>query len=125
MMEASQLPAMVADEASGIEKESYDSGTSHHMSPFHEHFVMYCEIPACPITAANTCIFYTVGIGDLQIEVLNSVILTKVLLCDALHMPEIGLTVVSIGCIIKAGYTMQFEDRLCEIKKGGFQQYSH
>ena len=38
---------------------------------------------------------------------------------NALHVLEIGLTVLSIGHIIKAGYTMQFEDKLCEIKKGG------
>ena len=38
---------------------------------------------------------------------------------NALHVLEIGLTVLSIGHIIKAGYTMQFEARLCKIKKGG------
>ncbi len=59
------------------------------------------------------------GAGDLQIQVPNGASLSKVLLCDALHAPEMGLTVVSIGRIVKASFAVQFEGRLCKIKKGG------
>ena len=90
------MPVMAANEASGIEKELCDSGASCHMSPFHKHFVTYHEISVHPITAVNNHIFYTVGTGDHQIEVPNGVTLTKMLLCAALHMLEMGLTVVSI-----------------------------
>ncbi len=44
---------MAAKEQVGAEVELYDSGASCHMSPFHEHFVTYQDIPARPITAAN------------------------------------------------------------------------
>ena len=54
--------------------------------------------------------------GDLQIEVPNSLMLNKVILKDTLHAPDLCLTVVSVGCIIKAGYTVQFADDVCQIK---------
>jgi hypothetical protein len=43
---------------------------------------------------------------------------TKVLLKDALHAPDLCLTVVSIGCIIKARYAVKFIDDHCNIKRG-------
>ena len=89
------------------------------MSPFRERFVTYQDIPACPITAANNRSFYAVGMGDLEINVLNGALSTKVLLCDALYAPDLGLTVVSISCIVKAGCTVEFEDGTCKIKRNG------
>ena len=56
--------------------------------------------------------------GDLQIEVLNGAMLNKVLLKDMLYALDLCLTVVSIRCIIKAGFTVQFADDVCHIKKG-------
>jgi len=117
--EVPQVPVMAADEAAGAEMELYDSGASCHMSPFHKRFVTYHKIPARPITAANNRVFYAVGVGDLQIQVPNGTSSSKVLLRDTLHAPEMGLTVVSIGRIVKASFTVQFEDRSCKIKKGG------
>ena len=117
--ESPQIPAMAADEAGGGEMELFDSGALHHMSLFHEQFVTYRDIPACPITAANNCSFYAVGMGDLEINVPNGALSTKVLLRDALYAPDLGLTVVSIGHIVKAGCTVEFEDGTCKIKRNG------
>jgi hypothetical protein len=105
----------VADEARGGETELYDSGASRHMSPFRERFTTYRDIPARPITAANNRVFYAIGVGDLEIDVPNGASSSKVLLRDALYAPDMGLTVVSIGCIVKAGCTVQFEDGTCKI----------
>jgi len=117
--ETPQVPVMAANEVASTEVELYNSGASHHMSPFCEQFVTYHKIPAHPITAVNNCVFYTVGMGDLQIQVLNGASLSKVLLRNALHAPEMGLTVVLIGHIVKASFAVQFEDGLCKIKKDG------
>lgn len=57
--------------------------------------------------------------GDLEINVPNGTPLTKVLLHDALYAPDLGLTVVSIGSIVKAGCTVEFEDRTYKIKRDG------
>ena len=115
-----QIPAMAADEnGDAAQAELYDSGASRHMSPFRERFTTYRDIPARPITAANNRVFYAVGAGDLEINVPNGASSTKVLLRDALYAPDMGLTVVSIGRIVKAGCTVQFEDGTCKIIRDG------
>jgi len=53
----------------------------------------------------------------LQIDVPNGEVLTPVLLKDTLHAPQIGLTVVSIGRIAKASYSVSFKDNHCKIRK--------
>ena len=114
-----QVPVLAAGEDASVEAELYDSGASRHMSPYREQFVTYRDIPARPITAANNCVFYAVGAGDLQIQVPNGASSNKILLRDALYAPDMGLTVVSIGRIVKAGCSVQFEDGSCKIKCNG------
>jgi hypothetical protein len=58
------------------------------------------------------------SLRDLQIEVPNGVVSNKVLLKDNLHAPDLYLTVMSIGRILKAGYTVQFAGNSCDIKNG-------
>ena len=67
-----------------VEIELYDSGTSRHMSPFIHRFTNYHSIPPCPITAANKCIFYAIGAGDLQIDMPNRQGTNPVILRDTL-----------------------------------------
>jgi len=38
------------------------------------------------------------------------------MLQDALHTPEIGLTVISVGRIANAGHSVAFEGNTCKIK---------
>ena len=87
------------------------------MSPFRKQFVTYQKIDARPITAANNKVFHAVGMGDIQIEVPNGATSSKVLLKNALHVPDLCLTVVSIGRIVKASYTVQFAGNSCNIMK--------
>ena len=88
--------------------ELYNSGASWHMSPFCEHFITYQSIPPHAITTADKWTFYAIGTGDLQIEVPNSQTTTKVLLQDALHAPDMGVTIVLISQITNAGCTVSF-----------------
>jgi hypothetical protein len=98
------------------EAELYDLGVSWHISPFRQCFTTYHTITPHPITIANKRTFYTVGTGDLHIEVSNRSRLTPILLKDALHMPDIGLTVVSIGWITGSSHTVAFKGNECQIK---------
>jgi hypothetical protein len=53
----------------------------------------------------------------LQIEVPNGLsMLTPILLWEALHVPDIGITVVSISCIAKASYIVLFNGGTCKIQ---------
>ena len=113
-----RIPVMAADEAGGVQAELYDSGASHQMSPYCECFTMYQQISPHSITTANNCVFYAIGAGDLLINVPNGAESTKVTLCDVLHAPDMGLTVVSISRIVKSGCLVEFEDGSCKIKRG-------
>ena len=124
--EASWSPANVAEEEQsnriGTEAELYDSGASRHMSPFRHKFTTYQSIPPRPIVTADKRIFHAEGIGDLQIEVPNGQSSTSVLLKDTLYAPQIGVTIVSVSRIAKAGYLVSFEDNCCNIRKGEDKQ---
>jgi len=60
--------------------------------------------------------FYAIGTGDMWIEVPNGGASNPILLQDALHAPDIGLTVVSIGRIANAGNSISFEGQECKIQ---------
>src|SRR6266581_8006836 len=94
----------------------YDSGASRHMSPFRDRFQTYQAIEPRAISAANKRIFYAIGTGDLRIEVPHGESSTPIILKDVLHAPEMGLTIVSIDRICKAGNSVMFKDDICTIK---------
>src|SRR6267142_2635258 len=96
--------------------ELYDSGASSHMLPFGKRFTKYRAIPPRPITAVDKRIFYAVGTGDLRIEVPNGESSTPIILKDVLHALDMGITIVAINCITKAGYTILFNHECCKIR---------
>ena len=99
-----------------IKIKLYNSRASRYMSPFIHCFTNYHSIPPHPITAANKCIFYAIGTGDLQINVPNGQGTIPVTLCDTLHAPDMALTIVSIGWIINSGCLVSFKKKSCKIK---------
>ena len=102
--------------------ELYDSGASRHMSPHRDRFVSYREIEPRAIAAADKRVFYAVGTGDLRIEVPNGEFPTPIILRDVLHAPDMGVTIVSVNRIAKAGYTVTFSHDVCSIlNKSGTQ----
>ena len=60
--------------------------------------------------------FYAVGTGDPEIEVPNGKYPTSILLKDILHAPDMGITIVSISRIAKAGNAVTFKDNVCKIQ---------
>jgi hypothetical protein len=96
--------------------ELYDSGTTKHLSPYLKSFLNFQEIDPKPISAANKSEFNAIGKGDILIEVPNGTDATKFRLTDVLYCPDIGYTLVSIGRIDDAGYSIIFENGKCEIK---------
>ena len=102
--------------------ELYDSGASRHMSPFRDQFIKYSEVVLHPIQVADKRVFYTIGLGDLKIEVPNGTSSTSIILKDVFHAPNMGLTIVFINHIVKAGYTVKFKNEFCVIQdKAGDQ----
>ena len=95
--------------------ELFDFGASRHMSPFWNRFMNYKEIEPCPIQAVDKQIFHAVGLGDLKIEVPRGTSFTPIILKDIFHAPDMGLTIVSINRIARAGYSVEFKGEFCII----------
>ena len=93
----------------------FDSGASRHMSPFRNHFMNYKEIEPRLIQVADKWIFHTVGLGDLKIEVPKGTSFMPIILKDVFHAPDMGLTIVSINRIARAGYSVEFKGEFCII----------
>ena len=100
---------------SNAEAELYDSGASRHITPFRHRFTTYRTITPRPITAADKRVFYAIGTGDVQIQVPNGATSTPITLRDVLHAPDIGITVVSVSRIAKAGHKVLFNEDKCKI----------
>ena len=105
------------EQVHGTATELYNSGASQHMSPFHARFLNYKSIELRAISAMNKQAFYAVGTGDLRIEVPNGESSTPILLKDVFHAPDMGITVVSIDRITKAGYSVTFQASVCKIRR--------
>ncbi|TBU53637.1 hypothetical protein BD310DRAFT_782608, partial [Dichomitus squalens] len=60
------------------------------------------------IQAADNHTFRGVGRGDMFITVPNGKTTTRILLRDVLHAPAMGVTLVSVSRITKAGSSVSF-----------------
>ena len=98
------------------EIDLYDSGASRHMSGFRHKFIDLVDIKPIPITAADKQTFQATGKGKLLIHIPNGDKGTsKVNLLDALYSPSMGVTLVSVSRISKAGSTVVFQGDYCRI----------
>ncbi|KAF8432018.1 hypothetical protein L210DRAFT_786501, partial [Boletus edulis BED1] len=77
--------------------ELYNSGSTHHLSPYRNHFVSFHTTPPRNFDTANQQSFSATGVGDMQVEVLNGADVSTICLTKVLYAPDIGYTLVSIG----------------------------
>jgi hypothetical protein len=92
----------------GIRTELYDSGTTHHISPYREMFENLVDIPLKTFNDINQQKFDAVGKGDMVIEVPNSVNTLKLQLTEVLYSLEVGYMLVLIGRLDENGYLATF-----------------
>jgi Pol polyprotein/LTR polyprotein gag-polypeptide-like protein len=85
--------------------ELYDSGITHHISPYKSNFISYAPlIPPVFLNMANQQQFSAIGCGTLAIQVPNRDREIKLTLHRALHAPGISYTLVSLATLDKEGY---------------------
>ena len=118
-----------ADELAGsadtrnAEVDLYDSGASRHMSGFHHKFVDLVKIDPVPITAADKRTFKAIGRGKMLIHLPNGDKgPSRVYLMNALYAPAMGVTLVSISRVAKAGCTVVFSGDFCRILNANDEQ---
>ena len=104
------------DETRSAEVDLYDSGTSRHMSGFFHRLTNYVKIPPIPILTADKRSFQAIGKGDMYVYLPNGdKSNSRILLKDVLYAPKMGITLVSISRIAKAGSTVVFTGSICRI----------
>ncbi|KAJ7211051.1 hypothetical protein C8J57DRAFT_1606065, partial [Mycena rebaudengoi] len=85
------------------------------MTPFRHRLTNYIEIPPRGIQAADRKVFQAIGKGDLHISFPHGKQTTRVLARDVLYAPNLGGTLLSVGCITAAGYGLHFRGQECRI----------
>ena len=92
----------------------YDSGASRHMSRFRHKFINIVEIKPVPITAADKRTFQATTKGKMLVHIPNGDKgHSRVYLMDALYSASMGVTLVSVSRIAKAGKTVVFQGNYC------------
>ena len=105
-----------ADANSGVQVEMYDSGATHHISPFKDDFKSYLPLtPPILLNAANQQRFQAIGSGSVLIQVPNGGVENELLLQGALYAPFVAYTLVSLGTLDAEGYQMTIGDGKLEI----------
>ena len=95
--------------------ELYDSGCTNHISPYRDQFENFQLITPRHFRAANKQTFSTTGKGDLVIDVPNGTGETPLRLHDVLYSAEVGYTLVSVGRLDEAGFTVRFGGGKCTL----------
>jgi Pol polyprotein, beta-barrel domain/gag-polypeptide of LTR copia-type len=97
--------------------EVYDSGCTRHITPYREAVTDFKAISPKSFQAANKQSFNAVGTGEMVIDVPNGVTTSQLRLTEVLYSPEVGYTLVSVGKLDEAGFTLSFADGKCVIQK--------
>jgi len=90
--------------------EIFDSGTCCHISPYRDAFSNISDISPWSLRAANKQSFSAVGKGDMVIDVPNGSSISQLKLTEVLYSPEAGYTLVFIGHLDEAGFTITCND---------------
>jgi hypothetical protein len=112
-----EVAASVADAAANVlVVELYDSGSTRHISPYRNRFESLTTIPPKSFVAANKQCFDATWIGEMVIEIPNGVEMSQLRLTEVLFSPEVGYTLVSIGCLNELGYSTTFANGWCTLQ---------
>jgi hypothetical protein len=95
--------------------EVYDSGSTRHITPYCNAMESFSTITPQPFQAANMQKFSAVGKGEMVVDIPNGADVSQLKLTKVLYSPEVGYTLVSVGCLDKNRFTATFGDGKCVI----------
>ncbi|OJT11681.1 Retrovirus-related Pol polyprotein from transposon TNT 1-94, partial [Trametes pubescens] len=111
--------AIVPDAAAAAANQAvdlYDSGATHHMSPYREDFASFTATADKKLSAANQQHFHAKGVGKMVIPVPNTPNAdSQITLTDVLYTPALGFNLISVGRIDDAGCSATFAGGQCVI----------
>lgn len=84
----------------GARVELYDTGATHHISPFRSDFKTYTPLtPPVLLNTANQQRFQVIRTGSMAIQIPNRDVELEVLLQGVLYAPSVAYTLVSLGSL--------------------------
>jgi hypothetical protein len=92
-----------------------DSGASAHFCPHRSKFQNLTPLSSAPIKTASGLVLNGRGSGDVKILLPNGRNRTDVILKDAIHVPEMAFTLISISRLDKADEDVRFQGGVCTI----------
>jgi hypothetical protein len=117
LLDTSGVAFVVAESVQSAGRaELYDSGCTNHISPYRDLFENFQSITPRHFRAANKQTFSTVGKGDIVIDIPNGKGETQIRLQDVLYSAEVGYTLVSVGRLDEAGFTVVFGGGKCTLR---------
>ena len=96
--------------------ELYDSGCTNHISPYRSRFENFEATVPRHFRAANKQTFSTSGKGELVVDVPSDEGMTQLRLLDVLYSSEVSYTLVSVGKLDEAGFSVMFGGGKCIIR---------
>ncbi|KAF7371239.1 Transcription factor [Mycena sanguinolenta] len=107
--------AVTTGEKMSAPTELYDSGCTQHLSPYEHEFSNLVAITPKEFSAANNQRFAATASGNLTISIPNGDTTSKIELSNVLYAPDLAYTLVSIGCLDEAGFTVTFGNGKCRV----------
>ena len=94
-----------------------DSGVSRVYSPDRPDWLKFANYRTIDhsITTADGRQLKAIGMGDLEMDLLNGSKTTNMTFKDAIHSPDMVFTLISISRLDKAGYQVNFNKVMCKI----------
>nr|AAZ28936.1 polyprotein [Phanerochaete chrysosporium RP-78] len=99
----------------------YDSGATHHMTPFRHLLYNYRPIPARTVRAAGKSHFAATGVGDMKLLMPNGNSWMRITLRDVYFAESMAATLVSLGKFDDAGYRAVIGGGYLRIMRGDAQ----
>ena len=92
-----------------------DSRASRDYCPDQSKFITYRAVQQ-KITTANGRLLDVIGMGDLELELLNGSGKTKTVFKNAIQAPKMAFSLISISRLNRAGYSATFNKGMCTIR---------
>jgi hypothetical protein len=96
--------------------EVYDSRCMRHITLYCDDVVNFIKISPKSFQATKQQNFTAVGMGEMIVDVPNGINILQLKFTEVLYLPEVGYTLVSIGCIDKNGFSVIFANGKCMIQ---------
>jgi hypothetical protein len=86
------------------------------ISHYRDTLEKFVDISQALFRAANKQSMKAVGMGEMTVNVPNGTDVSQIRLTEALYSPQVGYTLLSVGCLDDRCFSITFSGRKCTIR---------